>query len=170
MSGFDIQVLDSSSSATILYRKTDAFVDVSTGQLSDQSLQTNSEQVAAQSDFTFMFSVKNQVPQGGFIDISFPLAHFEVPKAEDLEIRQSVDGGATWWEPQGEEDQVEIYDSGIKFMVPESGIEADSTVVLEIKNMTNPNTMEATDSFNVTTLTAASERIDMASTGFVIQM
>ena len=55
-------------------------------------------------------------------------------------------------------------------MVPESGIEADSIVVLEIKNMTNPNTMEATDSFNVTTLTATSQRIDMASTGFVIQM
>ena len=59
VSGFDIQVLDSSSSGTILYQKTDAFVDVSTGQLLDQSLQTNSEQVAAQSDFTFMFSVKN---------------------------------------------------------------------------------------------------------------
>ena len=88
---------------------------MNTGLLSDQSLQTNSEQVAAQSDFTFMFSVKNQVPQGGFIDINFPLAHFEVPKAQDLEIRQSVDGGVTWWEPQGEEDQVEINQSGIKF-------------------------------------------------------
>ena len=38
LSGFDIQVLDSVESATILYQKTDAFLDVVTGQLSDQSL------------------------------------------------------------------------------------------------------------------------------------
>ena len=34
--------------------------------------------------------------------------------------------------------------------------------------MKNPNTMEETDSFVVTTLTAASEKIDTASEGFVV--
>lgn len=36
--------------------------------------------------------------------------------------------------------------------------------------MTNPNTMEETDSFVLTTLTAALDRIDTVADGFVIQM
>ena len=36
--------------------------------------------------------------------------------------------------------------------------------------MINPNTMEETDSFALTTLTASKESIDTAVDGFVIQM
>ena len=64
--------------------------------ITDQSLESDSVKVAAQSDFTFRFMVTNPVPEGGSIEINFPLTHFEVPKAQDLEIRQSLDEGHSW--------------------------------------------------------------------------
>ena len=134
---------------------------INAGELTSQSLQTGSAQVGAETKFTFQFTVTNPVPAGGFVEISFPLTHFEVPSSE-RESRLSVSGGS-WFTP----DQI-IWSSGIRFSVPATGIEAGSVVVLEIDDMTNPNTMEETDSFSVTTLTSASEKVDTATSGFVI--
>ena len=43
-------------------------------------------------------------------------------------------------------------------------------VTLEIDGMTNPNTIEETDSFSVTTLTPEDDRIDFADTGFTVRV
>lgn len=72
----------------ILYEKTDAKVYVHTGVISGQSLQTDDLKVAARSNLTFKFTVTNPVPPNGSIDIGFPLAHFEVPNAQEVLISQ----------------------------------------------------------------------------------
>ena len=69
----------------------------------------------------------NPVPNGGLIEISFPLAHFEVPNEKEFEILQSVGGGSL--EKQNA-DQVVITEFGIKFQVPNLGIEADAVVTI----------------------------------------
>ena len=47
---------------------------------------------------------------------------------------------------------------------------AQASVILEIEDMANPNTMGQTDSFTVTTRTANQEMIDTRADGFVIEM
>ena len=63
-----------------------------------------------------------------------------------------------------------LWSSGIRFSAPPEGVPANGVVTLEIDGMTNPNTMEETDSFSVTTLTSDVDRIDSVDTGFSIQV
>ena len=63
-----------------------------------------------------------------------------------------------------------LWSSGIRFSAPSEGIGAGSVVTLEIDGMTNPNTMEETDSFSLTTLTSDAQKIDSADNGFFIQV
>ena len=72
-------MLDSADTSTVLFETTDLSISVQPGLIYDQSLQTSSEQVAAQAKFNFEFTVTNPVPSGGFIEISFPLNQIEVP-------------------------------------------------------------------------------------------
>ena len=52
-------------------------------EITDQSLAVSSQQIAANCIFTFEFSVSNEVPAGGSIEITFPADHFEVPSSID---------------------------------------------------------------------------------------
>jgi len=97
LQGFDIQVLDSASPDTVLYSNDEVSVQVKAGLITDQDLHTESDQVAAQTKFTFKFTVSNPVPAGGYININFPLSNFEVPGSE-RDSRLSVNGGL-WFTP-----------------------------------------------------------------------
>ena len=119
--------------------------------------------MAAVTKFTFEFTVTNPVPPDGFIEVNFPLTHFEVPTSE-RDSRLSINGNA--WASL---DQT-IWSSGIRFSVPQAGIPEEATVILEIDDMKNPNTMEESNSFSLTTLTSTSNKIDTTSTGFVVKM
>lgn len=135
LTGFRLQVVDSADPSTVLFENTDISIRVQPGLIYDQSLQTSSQQVAAEAKFNFEFKVTNPVPSGGFIEVSFPLNQIEVPTSES-ESRLSVAGGP-WFTPSQN-----IWPYGIRFSVPPTGIEAGDSIVLELDEMTNPNTME----------------------------
>ena len=68
-----------------------------------------------------------------------------------------------------------ILSAGLEFTVPASGIAADSpaeglNVQLKVEGVKNPNTMEETTSFALTTRTENREIIDETDTGFVVQI
>ena len=68
-----------------------------------------------------------------------------------------------------------ILTAGLEFTVPASGIAAASpvdglNVQLKVEGVKNPNTMEETTSFALTTRTENREIIDETDTGFVVQI
>lgn len=91
--------------------------------------------MAAVAKFTFRFTVSNEVPAGGIIEIGFPLKHFEVPSSERVS-RLSVAGGP-WIVPQQT-----ILQTSIWFFIVSAKVPAGAEVTLEIADMANPNTME----------------------------
>ena len=68
-----------------------------------------------------------------------------------------------------------ILTAGLEFTVPATGIAAKSPVdglniKLKVEGVKNPNTMEETTSFALTTRTQNREIIDETDTGFVVQI
>ena len=90
-------------------------MQINPNEIQEQSLQVSSQQVAAESTFIFTFQVANSVPAGGFLEIGFPLTHFEVPSEITASHIKIYD--LDWLPISGS-----ISSTGLEFTMPDPGI------------------------------------------------